>query len=118
LNVEWSYPKIEFKDIAIEERGKFRIEGSFSIDHRALCGSIRLGVAREYLDWLPDAGEVFTRQEGDYLWVTIHLSGTVEKPQQDLSPRISSMLEEHPGALLEFFFRRASENFEKIFSNQ
>jgi hypothetical protein len=118
FRIEWNYPKLAFKEIAIEERGKFRIEGALSIDHHALGGEIRLGMAPEYLAWLPDAGEVFTRGDGDYWWVTVHLSGTIEKPQQDLSPRISSMLEEHPGALLEFFFQEAGEDFKKIFEGQ
>ena len=118
FNVEWNYPRLEFTEIAIEESGKFRIEGMVNIDHHALGGEIRLGVAPEYLAWLPDAKEVFTRRVGDYLWVTVHLSGTIEKPQQDLSPRITAMLEEHPGALLEYFFRDAGESFKKIFGEQ
>src|SRR5213082_3414772 len=53
LNFTWRYPDIEIKDIALEEKGKFRVEGAISIDRRALRGTIQLGVARKYLDWLP-----------------------------------------------------------------
>ena len=68
LRFGWKYPKIDIKNIAIEERGKFRIEGEISIDQRRLRGTIRLGLTREYLDWLPNPEEVFSQKEGDYLW--------------------------------------------------
>src|SRR5438477_7706126 len=63
LTFAWRYPKIDIKDIAIEEKGKFRIEGTISIDRRFLHGMITLGVTREYLDWLPNPEEVFSRHE-------------------------------------------------------
>src|SRR4029450_10448329 len=53
LRFGWKYPKIDIENIAIEERGKFRIEGELSIEQRRLRGTIRLGLTREYLDWLP-----------------------------------------------------------------
>jgi hypothetical protein len=54
FSVGWKYPKIDIENIAIEERGKFRIEGEMSIEQRRLRGTIRLGLTREYLDWLPN----------------------------------------------------------------
>src|SRR4030095_4566732 len=50
----WKYPKMEIENIAIEEEGKFRIEGEMSIEQRRLRGTIRLGLTRGYLDWLPN----------------------------------------------------------------
>jgi hypothetical protein len=49
LSLGWKYPKIDIKNIAIEERGKFRIEGEMSVEQRRLRGTIRLGLTREYL---------------------------------------------------------------------
>ena len=61
------YRKIDIENIAIEERGKFRIDGEMSIEQRRLRGTIRLGLTREYLDWLPNPEEVFSRkQDGIY----------------------------------------------------
>jgi hypothetical protein len=34
LSVVWKYPKIDIENVAIEERGKFRIEGEMSIEQR------------------------------------------------------------------------------------
>ena len=106
LRVGWKYPKIDIENIAIEERGKFRIEGEMSIDQRRLRGTIRLGLTREYLDWLPNPEEVFSRKEGDYLWTNVRLSGTIDDPGQDLSPRIIELFKQSPGAYLRLLFRQ------------
>ena len=54
LSFAWRYPEIEIKDITIEEKGKFRIEGEISIKRPVLRGTIRFGLTRAYLDWLPN----------------------------------------------------------------
>src|SRR6266700_1124609 len=111
----WRYPKFDIKDIIIEERGKFRIEGEISIDHRGLGGTIRLGLTRAYLDWLPNPEEVFSRHQGGYLWTNIHLSGTIDDPRQDLSSRIIELFKESPGAYLGVLFRQFEGWLKKVF---
>jgi hypothetical protein len=39
----------------------------------------------------------------------VHLSGTIDKPEQDLSPRIIEALKESPGAFLGLVFRQFGE---------
>lgn len=102
----WRYPKFTFENIAIEENGKFRIEGELSIDRGLLGGSLDLGVTREYLDWLPRPEEIFTRERDGYMWTRVHLSGTIDDPEQDLSPRIIEIFKESPGAYLKLLFRQ------------
>ena len=106
LSFGWNYPKIEINNIAIEERGKFRIEGEMSIEQRRLRGTIRLGLTREYLDWLPNPEEVFSRKQDGYLWTNVRLFGTIDDPGQDLSPRIIELFKQSPGAYLILFFRQ------------
>jgi len=106
LSLGWKYPRIDIENIAIEERGKFRIEGEMSIEQRRLRGTIRLGLTREYLDWLPNPEEVFSRKEGGYLWTNVRLSGTIDEPGQDLSPRIIELFKQSPGAYLRLLFRQ------------
>jgi hypothetical protein len=36
----------------------------------------------------------------------VHLSGTIDAPRQDLSPRIMAAIKDDPGAALGLFFRR------------
>ena len=106
LRFGWKYPKIDMENIAIEEKGKFRIEGEMSIEQRRLRGTIRLGLTREYLDWLPNPEEVFSRKQDGYLWTNVHLSGTIDDPGQDLSPRIIELFKQSPGAYLRLLFRQ------------
>ena len=118
LRVGWKYPKIDIENIAIEEREKFRIEGEMSIDQRRLRGTIRLGLTREYLDWLPNPEEVFSRKEGDYLWTNVRLSGTIDDPGQDLSPRIIELFKQSPGAYLRLLFRQFEAWLKKGFGGE
>ena len=115
LSVVWKYPKIDIENVAIEERGKFRIEGEMSIEQRRLRGTIRLGLTREYLDWLPNPEEVFSRKQGGYLWTNVHLSGTIDDPGQDLSPRIIELFKQSPGAYLRLLFRQFENWLKKGF---
>ena len=115
LGFAWRYPEIEIKDITIEEKGKFRIEGEISIKRRLLRGTIRLGLTREYLDWLPNPEEVFSRRSGGYLWADVHLSGTLDEPGQDLSHRIIELFKESPGAYLGLLFRQFGDWLKKTF---
>jgi hypothetical protein len=109
LNFGWKYPKIDITNIAVEQRGKFRIEGEMSIEQHRLRGIIRLGLTREYLDWLPNPEEVFSRRENGYLWTNVRLFGTIDDPGQDLSPRIIELFKESPGAYLRLLFRQFEE---------
>jgi hypothetical protein len=106
LSFGWKYPKIDIENIAIEEKGKFRIEGEMSIEQRRLRGMIKLGLTREYLDWLPNPEEVFSRKQGGYLWTNVRLFGTIDDPGQDLSPRIIELFKQSPGAYLRLLFRQ------------
>ena len=117
LNFEWKYPTIDIENIAIEEKGKFRIEGEISIEQRRLRGTIRLGLTREYLDWLPNPEEVFSRKQGGYLWTNVRLSGTIDDPGQDLSPRIIELFKQSPGVYLRLLFRQFEEWLKKGFGD-
>jgi hypothetical protein len=106
LSFGWKYPKIDINNIAIEEKGKFRIEGEMSIEQRRLRGTIKLGLTRQYLDWLPNPEEVFSRKQSGYLWTNVRLFGTIDDPGQDLSPRIIELFKQSPGAYLRLLFRQ------------
>ena len=115
LSFTWRYPRIDISDIAIEEKGKFRIEGAVTVDRRSLRGAMRLGITRQYLDWLPKPEEVFSRAQSGYLWTTVQLSGTIDEPKQDLSPRIVELFKESPGAYLGLLFRQFEGWLKKVF---
>lgn len=115
LRFAWRYPEIDITDIVIEEQGKFRIGGEISIKRRLLGGTLRLGLTRGYLDWLPNPEEVFSRRSSGYLWTEVRLSGTIDEPKQDLSQRIVELFKESPGAYLGLLFRQFGDWLKKTF---
>lgn len=96
----WQQSEYHLSDIELEQARKFRIAGNISVRDGTLAGELELAVARPYLTWLPRPEEVFPRESGGYLRTTVHLSGTLQKPQQDLSPRIWENLKGSPSALI------------------
>ncbi len=108
-DLSWEKGTAALKKIAIEDNGKLRIEGEVSLRKKSLGGALQLGISPEYLEWLPKAETVFTREQGGYLWTTVHLSGTLDAPQQDLSPRVLAALKETPGAFFGALFRALGE---------
>ena len=73
---------------------------------------MQFGATRKYLEWLPRAEEIFAR-ERIYLWTTVNLAGSLQNPQEDLSPRVAELLKKSPGAAIGIFFRRMGEWFEE-----
>jgi hypothetical protein len=113
LAFDWKYPRAEIKQIEIEAEGAFSIRGTVVIENQALDGSLKFGATREYLEWLPRANEIFSQERDGYLWTVVNLAGTVQKPKEDLSPRIAEVLKKSPGAAVGIFFRKLGEWFEK-----
>jgi hypothetical protein len=109
MDFEWHYPKADVRSLIVEDKGKFRAEGRVTIEKQQLGGAIELGVAPRLLDWLPKAAEVFPREHDGYLWTTVRLSGTLDRPEQDLSPRIVDAIKQSPGSALGILFRGLGE---------
>ena len=83
------------------------------MQNRRLDGTRRLGATPKYLEWLPKAERVFSRQRDGYLWTTVNLAGTLQAPKEDLSPRVAELLKKSPGAAVGIFIRQVGEWFEK-----
>jgi hypothetical protein len=48
----------------------------------------------------------------------VHLSGTLDEPQQDLSERIMEAIREHPTAMLKLFFQQIGESLRHAFGTE
>jgi hypothetical protein len=112
LGFEWNYPRVQIKEMDVEAEGIFRLQGTAAINKKRLSGELQLGITPEYLEWLPKAQRVFTRQRDGYLWTTVQLGGTMDDPEEDLSPRVAELLKKSPGAALGLFIRGIGEWFE------
>ncbi|HEX5176547.1 MAG TPA: hypothetical protein VFV83_05940 [Chthoniobacteraceae bacterium] len=80
---------IEVRNFIGESEGLLRVEGSFAIRAGKIDGTFQVGVTPASLQWLPGSQErVFTERRGGYIWTPMRLTGPLNKPQEDLSPRL------------------------------
>jgi hypothetical protein len=93
------------KDFVVESEGLIRAEGAFVVTGGQIQGTFQVGVTPASLQWIPGSqSRVFTDARGGYLWTTMRVSGAVEHPSEDLTPRLlsaagSELLENPEGVL-------------------
>ena len=89
MNVHREGQRTELKEIELDADGLLRVEGDLTILDGKLNGTLLLGVSPALLQWLPAArSKVFEENRGGYVWTPVHISGTTDLPQQDLSKRL------------------------------
>jgi len=77
------------QDFVVESQGLIRIEGGFNIVSGQMDGLFQVGVSPTTLQWLPGSQDrVFTVARDGYLWTPMRLTGPVESPTEDLTPRL------------------------------
>lgn len=101
LDWKWKEPRLDVSDLAMAAPGLIRLEGGMAIEDGRLSGTLFLGLRARDLRWLPHGGTaIFTEERDGYRWATIILSGTAEKPAEDLGPRIRTAILHSPGTML------------------
>ncbi len=113
-DVRWEAGALTAENIEVEVDGVFRLTGTLTINaDKTLHGQVEFGLTDPYLRWLPTArSAIFTRDEGPYHFTTIHFSGTAQKPEQDLSARLTHEVGKSPLLALKLFFNQAGEWFD------
>ncbi len=92
----WENNGLVVRDFRAEAKHVLCARGSFIFKNGEVDGTFQLGVAPEIVAKFPGAREeVFTREEKDYLWTSVKISGPLDHPQDDLKPRLMSALEKH-----------------------
>ena len=80
--------------ITAEAPGVLRVLGQIRVTGQNLNGQIQLGLDR-VLGGKVNAlagGECFRHEEGGYLYEAVNLSGTMDRPQNDLEPKLKQAL--------------------------
>ncbi len=88
---KWRYTKEEMRltDFVMGSEGLIRLEGNMLIKGQALDGRFRLGIVPGVLSNIPGAEtHVFRPGEMGLLWTDIHITGTVDDPEEDLTVRL------------------------------
>ena len=79
------------KDLDLDADGVLRIRGDLSVEKGALKGSLKLGISASLIQWLPGVrSKVFDESADGYVWTPVQVSGSLEEPIEDLSPRLIS----------------------------
>jgi hypothetical protein len=79
----------EVKDIELDADGVLRLEGALTIRDGKLDGTLQLGISPSLVQWLPSSrNKIFEENRSGYLWTPVHISGTTDLPQEDLSKRL------------------------------
>jgi hypothetical protein len=118
FDLAWNYPRFDLKNLRIEDKGKICAEGSLSLQNKSLGGAIELGVAPRLLNWLPKREEIFPKEHDGYLWTTVHFSGTIDAPEQDLSPRLVEAIKDSPGTAFGILFRGLGQWLKDAFGSE
>lgn len=101
---------LRIENIIVQSNGLLRIEGALTLRDRSLEGDFFLGVTPETLAGIPGANSrVFVENNPGgppgLKWTHVHIIGTLDAPQEDLSSRLigaagMSLLFDTPGALV------------------
>lgn len=117
--LRWRASRLEVNDLVVTSRGNFSVRGALVFADGRLSGTLDLGVADRHLDWLPTAREeIFTRTADGLRWTKVRVSGTPQKPENDLGPRLARALRRDPAAAAGLFFRGAGEWLEQTFGEE
>lgn len=85
----WQNGVYEFNDIVLSSESLIRLEGRLIIRGSELDGHLRLGLAPGTLATIPGAEtHVFAPGERGLMWASLHLTGTLDDPREDLSDRL------------------------------
>jgi len=90
-HTKWRYSRDEIllSDLVMGSEGLIRLEGSLSIKGEAIDGRFRLGIVPGTLSNIPGA-ETHVFQPGTHglLWTNLHVTGTLDDPEEDLTGRL------------------------------
>lgn len=85
----WANGEIVLSDIAMGSEGLIRLEGDLTIRGEAIDGRFRLGLIPGTLANIPGAEtKVFIPGTHGLLWTPVHVTGTLDNPEEDLTERL------------------------------
>jgi len=91
--------RLQVSKFVLESEGLIRVEGGFTVENSLIDGTFQVGVTPASLQWMPGSREkVFMENHDGYVWAPMRLAGPVDKPKEDLTPRLIAAMQ---GAVIE-----------------
>jgi len=86
---QWRPGLLELENLSLEAQGLFFVKGHLTIEGERLAGNLDVGLTSRSLQWIPGARDkVFTETNGIYRTTPVRISGTRQRPKEDLTPRL------------------------------
>lgn len=121
--VDWSPAELNVSDLNVESELLLRLMGQIQTRGEQLSGGLMVGTTPKTLRMIPGATEkVFTTARDGYVWAPVQVSGTVDAPKEDLTPRlqqaaVGTVIEAVPETIRERVREGAGGLLDKIFKN-
>ncbi|MCP5542443.1 MAG: hypothetical protein H7A49_00910 [Akkermansiaceae bacterium] len=90
-STDWSWERgfLSFRNIRLGSEALLQLDGSLDIRDGNLDGRFLLGIAPGVLSSIPGAEtDVFLPGERGLLWTPLHITGTLDNPEEDLTDRL------------------------------
>jgi len=86
---DWRPGLLELQNLNLEAEGLFFVKGRLTIEGERLAGNLDVGLTSRSLQWIPGARDkVFTQVHGIYRTTPVQISGTRQRPREDLTARL------------------------------
>ncbi|MDP9291229.1 MAG: AsmA-like C-terminal region-containing protein [Verrucomicrobiota bacterium] len=86
---DWRGGRLKVSEFRFLAKGLICAEGDITIEKGEITSTLKVGVAPDALEPIPGAREkVFTNAHDGYCWTTVHVSGPMTHPREDLKPRL------------------------------
>jgi len=83
--------RTELTELDLDADGILRIQGTVLVENGMLDGRMQLGIPPSIIQWLPGARtKLFGEPREGYVWTPFTLTGPVEQPVEDLTPRLAA----------------------------
>lgn len=109
---EWSWndKDIEISNLDLQAGNQLGLEGNLHVSQtKRLSGQIGLGIQPVYLKSFYGLGDrLFSRNNMGLRWCVVHVSGTLDQPEEDFSKHLDTEMLKHPFSAIQFGGKMAS----------
>jgi hypothetical protein len=89
--IDWQPSTLAVTNLILESEQLLKILGGFSTQTNVLTGNLHVGTTPKAIRLIPGASEsVFVTANEGYIWTPVTLSGTIQDPKEDLTPRLQT----------------------------
>lgn len=83
--------RLEVYNLVLESEGIVRVQGKFVVEKQIIDGKFSLGTVPSVLKFVPGAeSQVFTDKHDGYIWTPLTLTGPLQSPTDDLTPKLKA----------------------------